>query len=165
MMGWSARRWGVAALSAIVAFLALGIPTAVVPNPVFGRGIGPTAWSLPVLAVTAVLVGLVLATYVREPVPVAAGVAPADAGTEPGGAVGLGPMEPEGSRRLGFGGLLSFLAIGCPTCNKLVLLALGSSGAVTWFAPIQPVLAVGGVVLLGWTLRRRLASEVTCELR
>lgn len=162
MLAWSARRWLAAALTAAVAFLALGVPTAVVPNPVFGRGIEPTWWSLPVLAVTAVLVGLVLATYVREPEP--AGVAAGGSGSDAARLLPLDEVPPEGARRLGVGGLLSFLAIGCPTCNKLVLIALGSSGAVTWFAPIQPVLAVGGVVLLAWTLRRRLRSEVACEV-
>lgn len=163
MRSWSARRWRAAGLAAVVAFLALGVPTAVVPNPVFGRGIEPTWWSLPVLAVTSVLVGLVLATYVREPeATVPAAVGPAGS---PGALPALDDVPPEQTRRLGVGGLLSFLAIGCPTCNKLVLIALGSSGAVTWFAPIQPVLAVGGVALLAWTLRRRLASEVACEVR
>lgn len=46
------------------------------------------------------------------------------------------------------GGLLSYFAIGCPVCNKLVVLALGSSGAISWFAPLQPLLAVASVGLL-----------------
>lgn len=163
MLEWSRRRWAAAALTTVVAFLALGVPTAVVPNPVFGRGIEPTRWSLPVLAITAVLVGLVLATYVREPEP--AGIPAGGPRSDDARLLPLDEVPPEGTRRLGVGGLLSFLAIGCPTCNKLVLIALGSSGAVTWFAPIQPVLAVGGVVLLGWTLRRRLATEASCAVR
>jgi hypothetical protein len=31
------------------------------------------------------------------------------------------------------GSVLSFLAAGCPVCDKLVVLALGMSGAVTYF--------------------------------
>ena len=50
------------------------------------------------------------------------------------------------------GGLVSFFAVGCPVCNKLVLLALGASGAVSWFAPVQPVLAVASVALMAWAL-------------
>jgi hypothetical protein len=163
MRGWSRRRWGAAALIAVGSYLALGVPTAVVPNPVFGRGIEPTWWSLPVLVVTSVLVGLLLATYVREPDPAAVGAG--EAASAAGRSLALDELPPESTRRLSVGGLLSFLAIGCPTCNKLVLIALGSSGAVTWFAPIQPVLAVGGIVLLAWTLRRRLRSEVACAVR
>ncbi len=33
------------------------------------------------------------------------------------------------------GGLLSALAIGCPVCNKAVVLLLGSAGALTVWAP------------------------------
>jgi len=51
-----------------------------------------------------------------------------------------GTVAARGRGRLGGGGLLSFLAIGCPICNKLVVLALGLGGVLRWFAPIQPLL-------------------------
>ena len=35
--------------------------------------------------------------------------------------------------------LLAFLAVGCPLCNKVVVLLLGASGALTYFEPIQPL--------------------------
>jgi hypothetical protein len=76
----------------------------------------------------------------------------------------LGEPTPEESRRVTVGGLLSFFAIGCPTCNKLVLIALGSSGAITWFEPVQPVLALAGIALLAWALRRRLQSATSCVM-
>ena len=60
--------------------------------------------------------------------------------------------------------MLSYLAIGCPVCNKLVLVALGSTGAVQFFAPIQPYLALAGVGVLGWALVVRLRGEMTCAL-
>jgi hypothetical protein len=72
---------------------------------------------------------------------------------------------PGGSPRGGaLGGVLAYLAVGCPTCNKLALLALGSSGAVSWFAPLQPWLAAAGIAVLGYALRRRLAGAVACPL-
>jgi hypothetical protein len=161
VVNWSGRRWLAAAVAAIGSALVLGVPTAVIPNPVFGRGIAAPAWTVPSLVVTSVLAGLLLATYVRE--------APVGdlAGGGLGGLGGSGTYEAptqEESRRLTAGGLLSFLAVGCPTCNKLVLLALGSSGAITWFEPVQPLLAVAGIVLLAWALRRRLTSERSCTL-
>jgi hypothetical protein len=58
--------------------------------------------------------------------------------------------------------LLTYFAVGCPVCNKLVLLALGSAGAMTLFEPFQPVLQVTAVVLLVWALRGRLRGEVAC---
>lgn len=59
-------------------------------------------------------------------------------------------------------GLLTFFAVGCPVCNKIVLLALGSAGALTWFEPVQPVLQVAAVALLAWALRSRLRGEIAC---
>ena len=153
LRAWSPRRWRAAALGALGAFLLLGLPTDLVPNPVFGRQIPAPSWTLPVLAVSAVLSGLLLATYVREGGPAAA-VPDGD---------GEGTLDGD-QRRATLGGVLSFLAIGCPTCNKLVLLALGSSGAIAWFEPVQPVLAAAGVVLLAWALRRRLEGEVACRV-
>ena len=46
------------------------------------------------------------------------------------------------------GGILGFLAFACPVCNKLIILLLGFSGAMTYFAPIQPIIGIVGVILL-----------------
>ena len=58
--------------------------------------------------------------------------------------------------------MLSVFAVGCPVCNKLVLLLLGTSGAMTWFAPLQPALAVLSVVGLAWALRIRWRATASC---
>ena len=131
-------------MATLAVFLAVGIPSDVIPNPVFGRPVDVTWWSYPVLVITAVLGGLLIATYVND------GTADDDL-DRPG-------------RAGGFGGLLSFFAVGCPTCNKLVVLALGTTGALDWFAPAQPVLAVGSLGLLGWALRARLRSASECRI-
>lgn len=135
-----------AALSA----LAIGLPTDVIPNPVFGRqGTPVEPWAAPVLAITAGLSGLLAATYFR----------PGDASA---------PVEgdelDQPGRFGGLGGLLSFFAVGCPICNKLVVIALGTSGALTWFAPVQPYLGVVALGLLAWALRVRLQGEVACVI-
>jgi hypothetical protein len=146
---WGRRRWAAATVATAVSLLVLGLPTDLVPNPVFGRQIEAPAWAYAALGVNAVLAGLLLATYVRD--------TPAD------GVEVVAPEAPDG-RRFSVGGVLSFLAIGCPTCNKLVVIALGSSGALTWFEPVQPILALAGIAVLAYALRRRLQSEVQCEL-
>lgn len=133
--------------------LLVALPTAVIPNPVFGRAIGVTWWSYPVVVITGILGGLLIATYVR--------VTPSV------------PEEPESESEIerdrpmtlgAVGGLVSFFAVGCPVCNKIVLLALGASGAVTWFAPIQPYLALASIALMVWALRARLKGEVACAI-
>lgn len=47
-------------------------------------------------------------------------------------------------------------------CNKVVLLALGYSGAMRWFAPLQPLLQVAGIAVLAWALVARLRSSLAC---
>ncbi len=136
---WTRGRWAVAFGATAVSALLLGLPTDLIPNPVFGREIPPTWWSYPVFAVSAPLAGVLVATYVRTGRP------------------------RERATRLGSAGaLLSFLAVGCPVCNKLVLLALGTTGALTIWAPLQPVLAVASLVLLAVATVRRLAGEIAC---
>lgn len=136
---WPVRRWLTALGVALLTFAALGLSTAVIPNPVFGRSIAPTDWAMEVLIVTSVLTGLLTATYVAT------------------------GAKPEGLDRRGtIGALMAYLAIGCPVCNKLVLIALGATGAVQFFAPIQPYLGVAGIAVLGWALMVRLRGEMTC---
>lgn len=116
-----------------------------------------TAWSYPVLVVIAVLGGLLLATYVRDaPTP------RSDANAEQRDA---NDGHDDSPGRVGTaGGLLSFFAIGCPVCNKVVVLAIGTTGALDWFAPAQPLLAAASIVLLGWALRQRLRATSSCAL-
>ncbi len=54
------------------------------------------------------------------------------------------------------GGLGTFLAVGCPVCNKLVVALIGVGGATSIFAPLQPVIALASLALLVWALRARL---------
>jgi threonine/homoserine/homoserine lactone efflux protein len=62
------------------------------------------------------------------------------------------------------GALFSFLAVGCPVCNKIALIALGYSGAIKYFAPVQPYLAILGVVVLSYALIKRLDGEIACKI-
>lgn len=140
---WPARRWLFAIGTAVATVLVVGIPTDLIPNPVFGRDIPPTAWSWPVLILTAVLAGMVAATYVaRKDTP----------DRERGGKLGAA------------GAFMTFFAVGCPVCNKLVLLALGYTGALQFFAPVQPFLAVGSIVLLAAALIVRVRRERSCPV-
>ncbi|MFD1722391.1 hypothetical protein [Amnibacterium endophyticum] len=118
----------------------------------FSREIAPVWWNYPVWLVTSALSGLLIATYVRL-----------------GDAAELPAAEPDRTvrgGRLGMaGGLLAWFAVGCPVCNKLALLALGYTGAITWFAPIQPLLAIGALVLAGLAVVVRLSGQVACPVR
>ncbi len=163
------RRWGVAAIAAVISTVALAIPTALIPNPIFGRAIAPEWWSWPVTIITGILAGLLVATYVALPRPRGEAATASDtdfdasADSTPAGEAGE-HLDKAGKAGV-IGGLVSFFAVGCPVCNKLVLIALGSTGAIQWFAPIQPILAVAAVALLVWALRKRLLNEFSCTVR
>lgn len=148
---WPVRRWLAAAAAAAATYLVVAVPTDLIDTPLFSREVPPTWWSFPVLGVTAVLTGLLLATYVsREP------------------AAGLEGSDGEGSDSKGrfgaAGAIVSFFAVGCPVCNKLVLLALGTSGAMQYFEPIQPLLAALSIALLLWAFVKRATSEDRCPV-
>ncbi len=129
-------------IGAIAVGLVLGIPTDIVPNPWFTRMTPVYTDQYVWWVATSLLTGALLATYliprggrIRSPV----------------GGVG--------------GGLLGYLAIGCPVCNKLVVGLIGFSGALNYFAPIQPFLGAGSVILAGFALMLRLSSiDVSCRV-
>lgn len=125
----------------------LGWVTVLIPNPVFGREIPPTAWSYPVWVVTSALSGLLIATYIQP----------------------AGSKQPKGAEEKlsvwgTVGAIGSWFAIGCPVCNKLALLALGYTGALNYFGAAQPYLAALSLVLLIVGLVYRLSGMIACEM-
>ncbi len=140
---WTLRRWLTALIAGIGVAALVALPTAVIPNPIFGRAIEVTWWSYPVVILSGIFGGLLIATYVREP----------------------GHEEIDKAAKVGtVGGFLAFFAVGCPVCNKLVLLALGASGAMSWFAPVQPFLAVASVLVMAWAVHIRLKGMSSCAV-
>ena len=160
---WGHHRVLVAAGVALAFGLLLGLATVLIPNPVFARDIPPVWWNYPVWILTSVLSGMLVATYVRED----RGGAASTAGE--GRALGYDDdtdtAEARRFSRIGFvGAFLAWFAVGCPVCNKLALLALGYSGAITWFAPVQPFLALIALALTAVALVVRLRGQVACVL-
>ena len=140
---WPRRRLAAAGLAMVMFGLAVGVPTGVIPTPLYTRMTPVLWWNYGVWAATAALGGLVVATYIRRP---------GDEAPQNGVAAASG------------GGLLAAFAVGCPVCNKIVVAALGVSGALSIWGPLQPVIAVASIAALGWTLRSRLRSEYACPI-
>lgn len=115
----------------LITAVLIGVPTAVIPNPFFERIVPTTPSNVFFLVTTSVLIGMLSATYAF---PTACRLQ---------------------EKRLTTGGVLSFFAVGCPVCNKIVLLLLGASGAVSFFEPIQPVLGLVAIALLLWAIWNR----------
>jgi hypothetical protein len=144
------RYWLWSAAATAVALLLMGIPTAIIPNPVFGRSVAVEPWAVATWAVSSALVGLIAGTY----------LAPAAASRH------LRPHGEPGGVRVTAGAALAYFAVACPVCNKIVVAALGVSGALNVFAPLQPIMAVVSVALLGvtlaWRLRMRARGCTVC---
>lgn len=135
MLGW--RYLAVAIAAGALTAVTIGIPTDVLPNPWFTRMTPVRTTDLVLWPVTSVLVGALLATYLT----------PAFQGARSArGGVGVGS------------GTLSWLAIGCPVCNKAVVALLGVSGALRYFGPAQPFIGALAVVLAGGALAVRLRA-------
>ena len=140
---WNSKRWIIALVTSLITYIVIAIPTAIIKNPIFGREVGVTSWSIPVLVITSILSGLLFATYVRNE----------------------NYLPEERSAKIGSAGaFFSFLAVGCPVCNKVALIALGTSGAMQYFAPVQPYLALFGIVFLLYALQKRLVGESMCSV-
>lgn len=148
-------------VGAMVAVL-IGVATVLIPNSLFGREIAPVAWNYPVLVITAVLSGLLAATYVRTDLQMPTAADGPDASGESPDVSADGADDSRPGKLAIAGATVSWFAIGCPVCNKLALLAFGYTGALTWFAPFQPVLAVLGIALLWIGLAVRLQTRQSC---
>ncbi|QBE49276.1 hypothetical protein [Leucobacter triazinivorans] len=148
---WTARQWQVALVASAGFAVIVGTVTVLIPNPVFTREIDTVWWNYPVWLLTSLGAGMLTATYLRPQ-----GVDPSDIENSPG---------ERRTTRMGIaGGLLAWFAVGCPVCNKIAVLALGYSGAITWFAPLQPVLAITSMLLTGIALLWRLRGQVSCPV-
>jgi len=137
------RYWVFVVPATAIGGLVLGIPTAVIPNPLFTRQIPTRPLDYLFWAVSALLLGLIGASYLIRR-----------------------DDQIQLENKVTGGGLVSILAIGCPICNKLAVLALGASGALTYFAPIQPLIGLASVALLVYALRLRFqALSGACPIR
>lgn len=166
LKAWTPRQILAAAISAAVVGVVLGIATVLIPNDLFMRDIPPVWWNYPVWILTSVMTGVLIATYVRAqrrgPF-VGAGSDDEDAASNP--AVVSAGREERRTGRFGIaGGMLAWFAVGCPVCNKIALIALGYTGALTWFAPFQPVLAIAALVFSTVAVVWRLRGQVACPL-
>lgn len=138
---WPLRRWLAGSIATALTAFVIGVPTGIIATPFYHRMTPVLWWNYPVWATTAVLSGLIFATYIRT----------GDSSTRPS--------------QVGFaGGFLSLLAVGCPICNKVVVLAIGVTGALNLWAPLQPLIATLSLGLLGWALYRRLTGERLCPV-
>lgn len=111
-----------------VSLLVLAISTAIIPNPVFPREEAVRTFDYVVLGiVTALAIGLGVTWSMPKSCPLQ-------------------------RNKLLSGGVLSFIAIGCPVCNVAVVALIGTGGALAWFAPVQPLIGLAAIGMLALAL-------------
>lgn len=117
----SARRGALGVAVALLAFGVLGTLSALWNNPLFIRMTPAGGWEIGLLAALSALLGLYVA--IRRPA-CANGVA-------------------------GTGGVLGFVGVACPICNKILVLLVGGELLLAYFEPIRIYVAAAGVAAVG----------------
>lgn len=126
---------------ALASFVALGTVAALWDNPFFVRMTPTGGFETGLLAMMSVLLGAY--TAIRRPL------------CSIGGASA--------------GGVLGFIGIACPVCNKVLLLLFGGDLLLTYFEPVRVYVAAAGVVIVAaallreWLLAKRQLADTVSE--
>lgn len=102
----------------VAAFVALGTVAALWENPLFIRMTPAGGWEIGLLALLSVLGGLYV--VIRRPFC--------------------------SDKTVGAGGVITFLGVACPVCNKILLLAFGGELLLTYFEPVRIYVAAWAVM-------------------
>ncbi len=127
--------------AALGSFIALGTVAALWENPLFVRMTPAGDHEVVLLGLLAVLLG----TYVAIRRPFCS------------------------AKMAGVGGVLGFIGVACPVCNKVLLLLFGGDLLLTYFEPVRVyvaavgVLAVAAAVAREWVLVKRQSAEVVAK--
>ncbi len=122
---------------ALASFLGLGTVAALWENPLFIRMTPVGDFEILLLGALSVLLGVF--TVIRRPFC--------------------------SIKAAGAGGVLGFLGVACPVCNKILLLLFGGELLLTYYEPVRIYLAAAGVLVAvfvvarEWTLVRRQSAE------
>jgi hypothetical protein len=122
---------------AVATFVSLGTVAALWENPIFVRMTPAGEFEIVLLGALSVLLGVYAA--IRRPFC--------------------------SIKAAGAGGVLGFLGVACPICNKILLLLFGGELLMTYYEPARIYLAAAGVLVAAvivvheWTLVRRQSAE------
>ncbi len=112
---------------AIAVFSLLGTTAALWPNPLFIRMTPTSGFEISLLVVQSALLGLYF------------GIRRKSCAIKTAGA----------------GGVLGFLGVACPVCNKVLLFVFGSGLLLAYFEPIRLYVGLAGVLLTLYALWRK----------
>ncbi len=138
---WSTPQWQVAAVGFVLAFVVIGEVGETLPPANTGRLYPVEWWNWVTLALSAALIGLIAATFVR-----------------PGGRRALAGA---GS---GSAGTIAAIVMACPVCSPLAIPLLGTGGLLAFLVPDRGWIALASIVLLAITLLLRLRAANSCKV-
>lgn len=124
----SVREIAYSAIAGVVTFALVGTLTALWNNPFFVRMTPAAGFELALLTVQSLLGGLYLGVRTS--------------------ACAI--------KTAGSGGILGFLGVACPVCNKILVAIFGSGLLLTYFEPVRLYVGLVGTVALWFALDRKL---------
>ncbi len=129
------------AATALGSFVALGTVAALWENPFFLRMTPSSGFEVAALAALSLLLGVYVA--IRRPFC--------------------------SVKTAGVGGVLGFLGVACPVCNKILLLLFGGELLLTYYEPVRIYVAAAGVLIAAlavareWVLIKKQPAELTAD--
>ena len=123
----SLKEWLSTLIIASVAFLLLGKITDLWNNSFFIRMTEVNGWDYIILSFESLLIGLFFGILASHCA----------------------------NKKTGIGGVLEFIGLGCPVCNKILLLLFGSSFLLSYFEPVRHYAGALGLLLFSYALFQR----------
>lgn len=129
------------AATALGSFVALGTVAALWENPFFLRMTPSSGFEIAALLILSLLLGVYVA--MRRPFC--------------------------SVKTAGVGGVLGFLGVACPVCNKILLLLFGGDLLLTYYEPVRIYVAAAGVLIAAlavareWVLIKKQPAELTAD--
>jgi len=120
----TAKQWLAGIAVALGMFALLGTVAALWENPIFIRMIPADGWETGLLAILSVISGLYV--VIRRPFC--------------------------SNKAANTGGIVGFIAVACPICNKILMLVFGGELLLSYFDPIRIHVALIGVILTLWAV-------------
>lgn len=125
---------------AVAVFVVLGTVAALWENPLFVRMTPAGGWEIGLLALLALLSGAYI--VIRRPFC--------------------------SNKTVGTGGVLGFLGVACPVCNKILVLIFGGELLLAYFEPVRIYVTMLGVLIAAWAVyhewRRQPESDLTPQI-
>jgi hypothetical protein len=138
----SRSQWRIAAVVSAVALVVIGTVGQTLPWSSSDRVYKIEWWNWATLLASALLLGLIAATFVTP-----------------------GRRRVRSAAGSGVAGTAAAIALACPVCSPLAVPLLGAGGALAFLRGDRAWIALASVLILGLTLLMRLRASTTCTVR